>query len=160
MRIVKNPMIDQWELAESEGSTRPLPKGTLTPCTSRRILIADDEAQVRSIVHRMLDNEYAAMVTYDFATNGEEAVAAFSAYHHTIILMDLSMPHMDGETAAMQILDVSAEWNWVPPAIIFLTGLDPAANVRNIVACDPAHCLLRKPVTNRILLTAVNKRLQ
>jgi CheY-like chemotaxis protein len=65
----------------------------------KRILIADDETDVRLLVRRMLDKDYIVLE----ATNGEEAVEIAKGQKPDLILMDLIMPKMDGYTACSEI---------------------------------------------------------
>jgi len=159
MRIIKDPVLDGWELAESDEDTRILPSGPFVPCKPDRILVVDDEQSVRSATIRILRQELGGAYAYDEAINGQDAVTVFMREHHKVILLDLLMPVLGGEQAAHQILDLCAESQWETPAIIFRTGYAPPGDVRNLVACDPAHCLLRKPVRNQTLVRAVRGRL-
>jgi len=65
----------------------------------KRILIADDETGIRTVLGRMLSNDYAILE----AANGEEAVKIARAQRPDLILMDLIMPKMDGYAACSQI---------------------------------------------------------
>ncbi len=159
MRIKKDPVIGAWELAESDESVRPQSTSGMVPCNRKRILIVDDEASIRQITQKVLAPQLPPDILYDMAANGREAVDSFVDFHHKIILLDMAMPVMDGEEAAIRILEVCDENKWEYPSIIFRTGYDPSSNSRNMVASDPAHCLLRKPVRNQTLITAVKKRL-
>jgi len=159
MKITKDPVLDSWELAESDHDSRVVQGGPFVPCKPGRILVVDDEQSVRSVTIRILRQELGGAYAYDEAANGKDAVTLFLREHHKVILLDLSMPVQDGEQAAHQILDLCAESQWETPAIIFRTGYAPPGNVRNLVACDPAHCLLRKPVRNQTLVRAVRVRL-
>lgn len=159
MHINKNPLTDSWELAESEETTRPSVRKKVIPCKANTILIVDDEESIRGVTKLVLEKSLPDNVIYDCACDGHEAVKMYQGKHHKVILMDLSMPVLDGEKASHMILDLSQESGWEPPAIIFRTGYAPPNDVRNLVATDPAHCLLRKPVRNQTLIMAVSKRL-
>lgn len=158
MRITKDPVLDAWELAESDEKKRPATDRNLVPANRNRLLIVDDEESIRRVTLSTLKASLPEHLEYDFARDGEEAVRLFSMKHHKVIMLDLAMPVMDGEKAGIKILDLCEESKWEPPSIIFRTGYAPPGNVRNIVAGDPAHCLLRKPVRNQTLITAVKKR--
>ena len=62
---------------------------------------------------------------YELATNGEEAINAYTrqAGHFMGILMDISMPIMDGLEATRQIRAHERKHQLDPAAIIALTGL-------------------------------------
>lgn len=60
---------------------------------SRRVLVIDDEPQVRATVSEALELE-----GYDVAqaTNGMEALALLATHEPEVIILDLWMPVMDG----------------------------------------------------------------
>jgi two-component system cell cycle sensor histidine kinase/response regulator CckA len=72
------------------------------------ILLVDDEANVLSVTKRML--EYAGF-TVITAANGLEAVAQFRQHGDDLrcVLMDLTMPHMDGETAFREMRKIRTD---------------------------------------------------
>jgi two-component system alkaline phosphatase synthesis response regulator PhoP len=65
----------------------------------QKILIADDEPGIRSIVSRMLENEYIVLE----AADGEEAIDVATVQRPALILMDLMMPKLDGYSACLSI---------------------------------------------------------
>ena len=58
----------------------------------RRVLIVDDEWINCELLGAMLSQNY----DIDFASNGEEAMAALAKADYSLILLDLLMPVMDG----------------------------------------------------------------
>jgi CheY-like chemotaxis protein len=66
---------------------------------SMKILIADDEEAVRSLVKRLLGDTYKVIE----ADNGEEAVKVAVNQKPDLILMDILMPKMDGLSACYAI---------------------------------------------------------
>jgi len=58
-----------------------------------RILLADDDARIRSIVR-----EYAQAEdwVFDEAGDGEEALRLFAANSYALVVLDVMMPHLDG----------------------------------------------------------------
>ena len=67
-----------------------------------RILIVDDHPPVRRALRAMLQQRPQFSVVGD-ASNGVEAVAHTSILRPDVILMDVSMPHMDGVEATARI---------------------------------------------------------
>ncbi len=157
MKIVLNPISDDWELAESNEAIQPRAASDL-PCFRNRILIVDDEEPTLKLYATSILAAFPS-VTCDQACNGVQAVEQFIAHHPLVILMDIVMPVLDGEEAYYQIEEYCQANNRQLPRVIFCTGHSPSVGLRNVVASDPAHCLLRKPMRKRILLTALSKRL-
>ncbi len=98
---------------EMRGPAAPVWQGSGT------ILLADDEESVRSVTRRMLERMGFSVLT---ATNGKEAVQVFeeSSDKLVCVLMDLTMPYMDGDVALSEMLRIRAE---VP--IILSSGYNP-----------------------------------
>lgn len=67
---------------------------------SAKILVVDDEPQVRRVMKATLTAEG---YTISEARNGEEALERFRGEHPDIILLDVNMPRMDGLEACRQI---------------------------------------------------------
>lgn len=66
-----------------------------------RILLCDDAAFVRQTIARILQPTEHTVVAE--ASNGEECIQKAIACHPDIILMDITMPDMDGIEATKQI---------------------------------------------------------
>jgi len=64
----------------------------------KRILLADDSAVVRKSMRRMF--ERAGWTVCGEASNGQDAVAIAQGIKPDVIVLDLSMPQMNGLTAA------------------------------------------------------------
>ena len=96
----------------------------------------------------------------DQAADGREAVEAFSAKSHDLIIMDLQMPGQDGRESFFEIQRVCQNNHWSPPPIILCTGFTPSEALAEIIQNSSIHCLLRKPVKAELLLEAVKVRLR
>ena len=156
MKVTKNPLLGTWEMAESEGPISPGPID-LRPCDTSRILIVDDEAKMRQLFRAMLQRRFPD-IEYDMAADGVQAIEQFQTHQQHVVLMDMVMPVMSGEESYYQIADHCDKSGWQCPRFIFCTGHSPSVGLRNVVASDPAHCLLQKPVRQQTLVTAVMKR--
>jgi YesN/AraC family two-component response regulator len=70
-----------------------------------RILIADDHEMMRRGVRSVLESRRNVDVCE--AQNGAEAVEKTKEMHPDLVILDVSMPVLDGFTAARQIKEVS-----------------------------------------------------
>ncbi|HEY5776113.1 MAG TPA: LytTR family DNA-binding domain-containing protein [Xanthomonadales bacterium] len=113
-----------------------------------RILVVDDEAPARNRLRRMLANLPAVHVVAEAAT-GEEAMRLIPLKKPDVLLLDISMPGMDGMTLAQML-----QRNGSAPAIIFCTAWsDQAVEAFECEAVD----YLVKPVRAERLERALDK---
>jgi DNA-binding NarL/FixJ family response regulator len=115
--------------------------------TPTRILIADDHAVVRLGVRAMLEREPGWVVCAE-ATTGREAVAEAIRLRPDVIIIDLSMPELNGLEATRQIRRVWAA------NILVLTMHDSDEMVRELVEAG-AHGYVLKSDAGRTLVDAV-----
>jgi serine/threonine-protein kinase len=73
-----------------------------------RILIADDDADWRTLLHDALAPHFPD-AQIDLVSDGEQAIAAFEKHPYSVVLVDLQMPELDGMelTARLRSLDAS-----------------------------------------------------
>ena len=69
-----------------------------------RILVADDEADIRSLVRTLLEKTGA---TVHEAGDGREALREFHDWRPDLVLLDISMPELDGWHVLERIRDLS-----------------------------------------------------
>jgi len=124
-----------------------------------RILVVDDEPSIVNLFKLILEN-YIHGVPVDKASNGAEALEMFTAQRYDVIVMDLHMPIMDGQTAFLEIETICAKQGWRMPSVVFCTGYAPRDAVRKAVSEGVRHTLLNKPVRSEVLVKAVQTRLE
>lgn len=107
--------------------------------TIKRILIIDDEADVREIAKASLEITRQWEVTT--AASGEEGVRLASTYHPDAILLDVVMPKTDG-LATLQELNKNTDTCHIP--VILLTATLRLATQQTFVAAG-ARAVLVKP---------------
>lgn len=114
--------------------------------SSYTILIADDNMSDRMILTAIVKKMGHTVLS---ASDGVEAVEQFKEHNPDIILLDVMMPNMNGQEAAVEIKKIAAE-DMVP--IIFLTSLQDA---HDLAACleSGGDDFLSKPY-NPVILTA------
>jgi DNA-binding NarL/FixJ family response regulator len=72
------------------------------PFMATRILIADDDAPVRQLLRRILEDHPGWQVCGE-ASNGRDAVAKVKQLVPDVVVMDLAMPQMNGFEAGREI---------------------------------------------------------
>lgn len=155
--IFKEAAMPETEVAQGAQSDVH-PQGAPVPCTSNRILLVDDEATIVKLFQMIITSSIPDC-TVDTAPNGQEALKEFEKHHHSVIVMDLHMPVMDGQSAFNEIHKIAETRHWMPPAVVFCTGFAPPDMVHRIVSTSSKHCLLSKPVRGEILVDAIRSRL-
>lgn len=83
---------------------------------SIKILVVDDEEYARERIKGLIER-YADYDVCAEAENGAEAVVMVERFQPDIVLMDITMPGMDGLEAARHIATME-----MPPAVIFTTA--------------------------------------
>lgn len=63
---------------------------------NRTILIVDDEAHLRSLIHQTLEELEDEGVELLMATNGEEALATIQSARPALVFLDVMMPKLSG----------------------------------------------------------------
>ena len=124
-----------------------------TNADKKRILIADDEPSVRSLVKRVLSQNYTVLE----ATDGEEAVNMVFSQEPDLILMDILMPKMDGLTACYTI-KMNQATREIP--VVMLTALGYDLNKRLSQDIMGAHGYITKPFNPQDLLNTIGEFLK
>lgn len=119
----------------------------LATLTGMRILLAEDNATNRMVLSEMLERVGCEV---SFATTGSEAVEMVRASVYDIVLMDISMPEMDGLEATRIIRCDAGPHAHLP--IVALTAHTLAEDREKIVA-NRMDALLSKPVSKHDLVT-------
>ena len=123
-----------------------------------RVLIVDDEAGIRELFIAIIAHDLPRL-QLDQACNGKEALEHFQRRRHSVLIMDLHMPIMDGLTSFFKIRQFCENSAVRMPAVIFCTGFAPPASVRDVIKGSMLHHLLPKPVKSEILVHAISTRL-
>ena len=71
-------------------------------------MVADDSPEVRLLIRVVLEDEEGFTIEAE-AADGQEAVELAGSLHPDVVLLDLSMPRMDGHEALPKILAASPE---------------------------------------------------
>ena len=119
---------------------------------NKKILIADDEPNVCSLVSSMLGKDYTVLK----ASNGEEAINVARSQKPHLILMDIMMPKVDGYTACSTIKTDQAT-KMIP--VIMITGVGHELN-KKLATEIGADGYVTKPFTLQDLLDTIDQFLR
>ena len=118
-----------------------------------RILVADDNPINQKFVYYSLRKHY----DLELAGNGREVLEWLNRTDFDLILMDLSMPVMDGVEATTAIRN-STQYRFHDIPIIFITTSDMDADIKRCMGIG-ANDYLVKPVNSQYLLEKVRYHL-
>ena len=111
-----------------------------------RVIIAEDHTLVRQGIRALLERSGEVQVVGEAAT-GEEAVQLTEKEKPDVVVMDLSMPRLDGAQASERILGLS-----LPTQIIILSMHSDTTMVQQLLRRGVKGYLLKDAVTEELLL--------
>ena len=115
----------------------------------RRVLLVDDDRQVRAALARQLQGMgYVA----DVAGDGVKAMLMASAYDYDVIITDLLMPEVDG----MELMSILAQRSAVTSFILMTDSPDLGHSVSPAVG-GRLTTVLQKPIAERELQNALDQ---
>ena len=115
-----------------------------------RILVVDDEADIRQLVRELLERAGHEVVE---ASNGREAVKEFYARQPDLVILDVSMPVLDGWETLKRIREVSEA-----PVLMLTARAQELDKVRGLQS--GADDYITKPFGRQELLARVNANLR
>lgn len=120
--------------------------------TQCRILLVDDEPQVRSYIHAILNKRNYRV---DQATDGIEAVEVLRGNDGIVDLLitDIKMPRMDGVALARAAADLFP----MMPVLFISAWADPLDSQE---WWKPQYAFLRKPFLPKALFVAIDQLLE
>ena len=123
------------------------------PSTRKRVLIVDDSDDVREVWH-----DWLTIWGFDVeeAQNGAEAVAKATACRPDLVLMDWTMPVLDG-LAATERLKAHAATAGVPVLALSADTFSPTPQEALGAGCQS---FLGKPVTPECLLNEIRRAIR
>lgn len=118
----------------------------------RHILVVDDSQDMRDLLQRLLERAGYGVV---LAADGQASLTQAKQHHPDLVLMDLSLPDMDGWEAVRHLRKMS-EFRTTP--IIAVTAhVSPQEAERAMAAGCTTH--IGKPFDTRMLLQEVARLL-
>jgi CheY-like chemotaxis protein len=91
------------------------------PRAGRGILIVEDDADMRGLLRRMLEQESWTVLE---AGNGQQAIASLQQAVPSLIILDLLMPVMDG-FRLVEELQKHADWRQIPVIVVSAKEITP-----------------------------------
>ncbi|HEV2327200.1 MAG TPA: ATP-binding protein [Verrucomicrobiae bacterium] len=145
---------NRWLPDVAESGNDSIPEGkdddSETKCAAK-ILVAEDNADMRKYVTRLLRKHYNVIAVAD----GQAALEAVRAEHPDLVLSDIMMPRMDG-FELLRELRAHADTSTIP--VIFLSArAGEEARIEGM--SKHADDYLAKPFSSRELLTRVSTHL-
>jgi two-component system NtrC family sensor kinase len=117
------------------GEAKPSREASASP---RRILVVDDEAEIRETLAEILSGAQHNVIT---AASGREALERMEAEHYDVILTDIRMPDLDGRALYREI---ERRWPAQAGSVIFVTG-DSLASSLHEFATECGRPVIEKP---------------
>lgn len=102
-----------------------------------KVLLVDDHSLVRKGFRRMLEDDPEMRVVGE-AANGLDAIAAAQALRPDVVVMDMSMPELDGVQATLEILKKVPE-----TAVLILSMYGEENYVRNALTAGARGYMLK-----------------
>ena len=115
----------------------------------KKILIVDDEPNVRRLVHTILSKDFTVLEAED----GKQAIDVAGTQAPDLILMDMLMPRMDGLTACYTIKNDPTTKS-IP--VLMLTAIGFELNVK-LSQQMGADAYMTKPFTSQALLEKITE---
>src|SRR5262245_34065325 len=120
-----------------------------TPATERLVLVVDDDPETRELLDLLLDRSgYGRLL----AASGEEAVSLLEQHTPDLIVLDLTMPGMDGWSVAALVRKHERTAR-IP--ILVVTGLTQNVETAARRAGATAFCL--KPIDSKRFVKEVKR---
>lgn len=119
--------------------------------TLKRILMVDDEADIRTIAHLSLTA--VGGFTVELCGSGPEALQKAESFAPDLILLDVMMPGMDGPTTLMGLRKIPS---LTLTPVVFMTAKVQPQEIAQLMACG-AMDVLPKPFDPMALPEALNR---
>jgi DNA-binding NarL/FixJ family response regulator len=120
----------------------------MTDAKQLRILVVDDQPYIRRAVRSLLESQNNWVVCGE-AADGIEAIAQTGELHPDVIVMDMSMPRLNGLEAARTIREE------FPKSRVVILTLHDLPELPALVKRAGAQGLVLKSDSNRFLISAI-----
>jgi protein-histidine pros-kinase len=121
------------------------------PHRKLNVLIADDQPiNLRAAVRVLREIGHGGIAVPD----GQQALAAMGKHHFDLLLLDVTMPVLDGASALKQIRQGEQAAHKARTPIFMVTGDDLPESTERLLK-DGADAVLHKPLTTERLVQAL-----
>jgi CheY-like chemotaxis protein len=131
---------------------RPAAGQGAQPLAGRRVLVADDEPNIRQTLSEILA---ALGATVDLARDGREAARMGTETAYDLVLADIRMPHKDGYELFSALQEVRPE---TPVVLMTAFGYDPGHSIVR-ARSEGLAAVLFKPFKIQLLYDAISEAL-
>ncbi|WP_020600097.1 ATP-binding protein [Spirosoma panaciterrae] len=132
--------------------SQPKPSSSTAHQTDKRILLADDNADMRAYIHRLLSPHYAV----EMVTDGREALEAIQRQQPDLLLSDIMMPNLDG-AELLKIIKTNPQTAHIPVMLLSARAGEEATIDGYAAGADD---YLTKPFSANELLVRVKSQLK
>ena len=118
--------------------------------TLARILVADDEKDIRTLTNRTLTHEGHDVTP---AEDGEQAIELMKQNDYDLVILDIMMPNKNG----LEVVHYMKKDERLQSVPIFLFSASGPINTLTLEVKDIVDVYLRKPFMRKEFLQIVNK---
>ena len=112
------------------------------------ILVVEDDIAFATLAQQLLSDH-----TCQIASNGKEALKAFSAFQPDITFLDISLPDKSGYDILYEILKINPQ-----AFVVMLTGSNVSDDVKLSIAMGAASYIV-KPLSRKTIKKCIDKYL-
>jgi DNA-binding NarL/FixJ family response regulator len=110
-----------------------------------KIALADDHEMIRSGLRSLIEAEADLEVVWE-AEDGREALALIGRTNPDVLLLDISMPEMNGLRFLQKLAPMAKK-----PHVLVLTGFDDGAYLRQMMSHGAAGYLLKRAAARELI---------
>ena len=108
-----------------------------------RVLIADDEPHIRSLISLIVASLGAEVVGE--ATDGEQALSMYKQFSPDMVLLDINMPKVDGISVLKQIMALNPR-----TLVVMLTSLNALETVKECIDSGAWNYILKNTTAEEL----------
>lgn len=137
-------------VAALEGPTQPMPASAAPDLAGVKVLVVEDDADVRQLLAWSLEERHATVVS---AGTVDEALTLLASERPDVLLSDIGMPDRDGFSLIRAVRGLDARDGGQTPAVALTAFARPEDRTRALLAGYQFH--LAKPADAGELIAAI-----